>query len=122
VGASRQRAAPRSQSTGAPPVLFLFGLASAVQAALWASVQARPPPQHLPAQPWHRRGPSVVYSFASFGRRGLTCRSTGASTAWHLGRKALVVHVAPRGQGATPFRPGYLYYKGFPIFASVTKP
>jgi quinol monooxygenase YgiN len=43
--------------------------------------------------------------------RCLTCRSTGASTAWHLGREALVVHVAPRGPGATPFRPGYLYVR-----------
>lgn len=31
--------------------------------------------------------------------------------AWHPGRDALVVHVAPRGPGATPFRPGYLYVR-----------
>jgi hypothetical protein len=41
----------------------------------------------------------------------LTCRSTGASTAWHPGREALSVHVAPRGQGTTPFRPGYLHVR-----------
>ena len=41
----------------------------------------------------------------------LTCRSTGAPTAWHLGREALVVHVAPRGPGATPSSPGYLYVR-----------
>jgi hypothetical protein len=76
-----------------------------------------PPPRQT-----HRRGifqlslgnaavhrPSA--SVASAARRGLTCRSTGASTACRPGREALVVHVAPRGQGAMPFRPGYLYVR-----------
>lgn len=53
---------------------------------------------------------------------GLTCRSTGASTAWHLGREALSVHVAPHGPGAMPLRPGYLYYKGFPTDTSNSQP
>jgi hypothetical protein len=42
------------------------------------------------------------------GQCRLTCRSTGRATAWHPGRDALVVHVAPHGQGATPSRAGYL--------------
>jgi hypothetical protein len=37
VGASRQRAAPRSQFVGAPPARPLVRLACAVQAALWAT-------------------------------------------------------------------------------------
>ena len=48
---------------------------------------------------------------ANAAGRCLTCRSTGASTACRPGRDALVVHVAPRGQGAMPFRPGYLYVR-----------
>jgi hypothetical protein len=38
--------------------------------------------------------------------RSLTRRSTGAPTAGHLGREALLVHHAPRGQGALPLSPG----------------
>jgi hypothetical protein len=38
--------------------------------------------------------------------RSLTRRSTGAPTAGHLGREALLVHHAPRGQGALPSSPG----------------
>jgi hypothetical protein len=38
--------------------------------------------------------------------RSLTRRSTGAPTAGHLGREALLVHHAPRGQGALPPSPG----------------
>jgi hypothetical protein len=109
VGASRRRAAPRRQFVGAPPARPVVRLACAVQAALWATAQARPPAPHLPAQSWLRRCPPAFCSVASVTRRGLTCRSTGASTACRPGREALVVHAAPRGQGATPFRPGYLY-------------
>lgn len=43
--------------------------------------------------------------------RRLTCRSTGRATAWHPGRAALVVYVAPRGQGPMPPRAGYLYVR-----------
>jgi hypothetical protein len=38
--------------------------------------------------------------------RSLTLRTTGAPTAGHLGREALLVHHAPRGQGALPLSPG----------------
>ena len=48
---------------------------------------------------------------ANAAGRCLTCRSTGASTACRPGREALVVYPAPRGQGAMPFRPGYLYVR-----------
>jgi hypothetical protein len=111
VGASRQRAAPRSQFVGAPPALRLLRLALAVQAALWATARASPPPRCLPPQPWQRPCTGSNSSIASAAWRGLTCRSTGASTAWHLGRDPLSVHVAPRGPGAMPFRPGYLYVR-----------
>jgi hypothetical protein len=111
VGTSRQRAAPRSQFVSAPPALRLLRLALAVQAALWATARASPPPRCLPPQPWQRPCTGSNSSIASAAWRGLTCRSTGASTAWHLGRDPLSVHVAPRGPGAMPFRPGYLYVR-----------
>ena len=111
VGASRQRAAPRSQFMGAPPAVRRPRLALAVQAALWATARARPPPGHLSAQPWQRLCAGSNSSVASVARRGLTCRSTGRATAWHPGRAALAVHVAPRGQGPMPPRAGYLYVR-----------
>jgi hypothetical protein len=48
---------------------------------------------------------------ANAAGRCLTCRSTGASTACRPGREALFAHLPPRGQGAMPFRPGYLYVR-----------
>jgi cold shock CspA family protein len=44
-------------------------------------------------------------------RCNLTCRSTGGATAGHLAREAPVAYPAPRGQGALPRRPGYLYVR-----------
>ncbi len=44
-------------------------------------------------------------------RRRLTGRSTGAPTAGHLAREALVAYSAPRGQGGHPSSPGYLYVR-----------
>jgi hypothetical protein len=66
-----------------------------------------------PLSPVARRAHSLPLParLANAAGRCLTCRSTGASTAWRLDREALVVHVAPRGPGATPFRPGYLYVR-----------
>jgi hypothetical protein len=43
--------------------------------------------------------------------RCLTCRSTGRATARHPGREPLAVYPAPRGQGASPPRAGYLYVR-----------
>jgi hypothetical protein len=48
---------------------------------------------------------------ANAAGRCLTCRSTGASTACRPGREALFAHLPSRGQGAMPFRPGYLYVR-----------
>jgi len=39
----------------------------------------------------------------------LTHRSTGGATARHPGREASSAYHPPRGQGASPPRPGYLY-------------
>jgi hypothetical protein len=54
---------------------------------------------------WRPRALSVCH------RRSLTGRSTGGATAGHLAREALLAYPAPRGQGALPRHPGYLYVR-----------
>jgi hypothetical protein len=66
-----------------------------------------------PPTPAARRAHSLPppARLANAARRCLTCRSTGRATARRPGREAPAVDLAPRGQGASPPRAGYLYVR-----------
>jgi hypothetical protein len=66
-----------------------------------------------PPTPAARRAHSLPppARLANVAGRCLTCRSTGRATARHPGREAPAVNLAPRGQGASPPRAGYLYVR-----------
>jgi len=112
-GASRRRAAPRSQ-----------------QGKAYCNLPCRCVciHRHASSLPWPAAGAGMLVILRSSSNPGhavplcrvrlalnqtrrLTCRSTGGATAGHLAREALLAYPAPRGQGALPRRPGYLYVR-----------
>ncbi len=94
VGASRQRAAPRTQFCGRAargrPGLLCRRRARGARGRQRFGCQRR----------WER-----------WCMRGLTGRSTGGAAAGRLVRAAPFVYPAPRGQGGLPRHPGYLYVR-----------
>lgn len=56
----------------------------------------------------NRTSNNTTESMVDENKCGLTCRSTGAPTAGHLARAALLAYPAPHGLGVHPRSPGSL--------------
>jgi hypothetical protein len=105
-GASRRRAAPGSQSvTLLRRLVCQRGLYHRARNSRVSSTGA-PAPRAISVANRSASGYNTLLCPPPARGRCLTCRSTGAPTAYRLAREAVLAYPPPRGQAGTPLSPG----------------